>query len=49
MKFSGHVQNGTRKKLLDFGSDLGFLDPGILKEDNSKSNGWIWMTFSLSV
>ena len=33
MKFSGHVQNGTRKKWLDFGCDpdhcLDLLDPGI--------------------
>ena len=33
MKFSEHVQNGTRKKCLDFGYDpdycLDLLDPGI--------------------
>ena len=36
MKFSGNVLNGTRNKLLDFGSDLdhclGHLDPGFLME-----------------
>ena len=36
MKFSQNVLNGTRKKWLDFGSDLDHcldhLDPGFLKE-----------------
>ena len=37
MKFSGHVQNGTRKKRLDFGCDhdccLALLDPCMLKRN----------------
>ena len=32
MKFSGNVDNGTRKCQLDFGGDRDFhLDPGIFK------------------
>ena len=43
MKFSGHVQNGTRKKSGSSGSRY------FLKEGNSKSYGWILMKFSLNI
>ena len=48
MKFSGNVLNGTRNKLLDFGSDLDHcldhLDPGFFKGSyNQIILGWISM------